>query len=161
MPSKKCDNTSVGIITFVDGALLLIDRAKPPFGLAAPAGHVDDHGNPDDSQERRFGAAAREELQEETGLIVTKLMLIGKGVKENPCRREGGSWHYWQIYLAETEGEIRPSEEETKGYRLFTKEETKQLLAGGTFEMAHGEVSLEPVWQDWFMELKILNWFRP
>ena len=62
---KLCDNKSVGMIITRDENLLLIERRKPPFGFAPPAGHVDDKGS--------FENAAREEVQEEVGFIVTNI----------------------------------------------------------------------------------------
>ena len=83
---KKCDHKSVGILVMRDGKLLLIERKKPPFGFAPPAGHIDEHGG--------FEEAAINELKEEVGLDVLSLKLAAEGRKENPCRR-GSAWHYW------------------------------------------------------------------
>ena len=58
--TKKCDHTSVGMLVWKEDKLLLIERKKPPFGFALPAGHVDG----DDS----FEVAAKRELEEEVGL---------------------------------------------------------------------------------------------
>lgn len=58
--TKKCDNKSVGMLVWRDGSLLLIERRKPPFGFAPPAGHIDG----DDS----FEESAKRELKEEVGL---------------------------------------------------------------------------------------------
>lgn len=159
MAIASCDHTSVGIIVFRDGKLLIIDRKRPPLGLAAPAGHVDKHGNVDDPEETRFERAAIEELQEETGLVATSIVLIGDGRKDNPCRRPNGSWHYWKIYQAETTGDLRPSTEETRGSFWCTRLEMEDLLSGGSIQMAHGEAGLEPVWREWFRELNILDRF--
>jgi len=37
-----------------------------------------------------------------------------EGRKENPCRREGGSWHYWKLYKENAIGEVVRSKDETK-----------------------------------------------
>lgn len=37
---KICDHTSVGMFVWRGGKLLLIERAKFPFGFAVPAGHL-------------------------------------------------------------------------------------------------------------------------
>lgn len=66
---KTCDHTSAGILVFDQfERLLLIERRNPPFGFAPPAGHVDDHGS--------FEKAARDELEEETGLVAVELARV-------------------------------------------------------------------------------------
>lgn len=144
--SRVCDHTSVGILAFdQEGRLLLIDRKKGAPGLAPPAGHVDDHGTPED--------AARAELFEEVGLTAISLRLLKEGRKENPCRREGGSWHYWRVYSAHARGEIRVSLDETKGHYWITSEECERLVKADTLTVADGERGLEPVWREWLDEL--------
>ena len=153
---KECDHTSVGIHVWRDDKLLLIERKKFPFGFAPPAGHVDNRPS--------FEVATKEELEEEVGLRVKNLKLIFEGRKDNPCRREGGTWHYWKIYNAEVEGEIQRSLEETKQAGWYSKEEigglanrTEQYLAGKTSEDEwQKSPGLEPVWYEWMKELKII-----
>jgi ADP-ribose pyrophosphatase YjhB (NUDIX family) len=158
MAVQPCDHTSVGILVFQEEKLLLIDRKRPPLGLAAPAGHVDKHGDADDPEEKQFEDAARAELEEEAGLRVISLKLIGEGRKENPCRRPEGTWHYWRIYLAEAEGELKPSTEETRGHVWCSKREMEELLSGESIMISSGKLGgLERVWLDWFTELDILR----
>lgn len=154
--SKICDHTSVGMIVEKDGKTLLIERAKFPKGFACPAGHVDE----DDSYEN----SAKRELKEEVGLDATKITLITEKRKENPCRREDGSWHYWKIYKVEVEGELNRSLDETKKAGWYTKDEIKKL-GERTEEYLNGKISedewnenpgLEPVWFEWFKELEII-----
>jgi len=58
-----CDNKSVGVIVQNDGGdILLLHRARFPFGMAPPAGHIDDHGSPEQ--------AAVTEVFEEVGLTL-------------------------------------------------------------------------------------------
>lgn len=159
MPVKTCDHTSVGVLVFRDGTLLLIDRKRPPFGLAAPAGHVDSHGDSDATEHTRFQQTAKDELQEETGLTATRLTLVAEGRKENACRRIDGSWHFWRIYEADTVGELAPSTDETNGAFWCTREQMKDLLEGKAIQMPYGEVALESVWKEWFEELDILPRF--
>lgn len=66
--SKLCDNKSVGMIVWRNDKLLLIERKKPPFGFAPPAGHVDD--------DKSFEVAAKRELKEEVGLDTDNLELL-------------------------------------------------------------------------------------
>lgn len=154
--TKICDNKSVGMIIKRGGKLLLIERKKPPFGFAPPAGHVDGKGS--------FDNAAKEEVAEEVGLTSKNITLLTEGRKENPCRREGGAWHYWKIYQVEADGEINRSEDETKQAGWFSDEQIK-TLAKRTEKFLAGNISpeewqkspgIEPVWCDWFRELGIL-----
>lgn len=153
---KKCDHTSVGIHVWQDDRLLLIERRKFPFGFAPPAGHVDESPS--------FEAAAKKELEEKVGLQVKSLKLIHEGRKDNPCRREKGTWHYWKIYNVEAEGETQRSLEETKQAGWYSRKEIESL-AKRTEEYLFGEISedewrkspgLEPVWYKWMKELKII-----
>ena len=99
--------------------LLLIERAKFPFGFALPAGHVDD--------DKSYEESAIRELREEVGLFATDLELILEGRKENHCRRDDGTWHYWKIYKIIVDGDINRSKEETKQVGWYTKDQIKNL----------------------------------
>jgi len=154
--TKKCDNKSVGMLVWRDGTLLLIERRKPPFGFAPPAGHVDGDNSFEESAER--------ELKEEVGLEAQNIKLLIEGRKENPCRREGGNWHYWKIYQVEASGEIKRSEDETK-QAIFYKKNDLLLLANKTEKYLDGSIEqddwekspgLEPIWYKWLKELKII-----
>jgi ADP-ribose pyrophosphatase YjhB (NUDIX family) len=134
---KTCDHTSVGMCVWKDGKLLLIERKKFPPGFAVPAGHVD--GDAD------FEAAARRELKEEVGLDAGELELMYEARHENPCRREGGTWHYWKIYNVEVTGDVKRSEEETKQAGWYSVEEIKAM-----------EDKLEPIMRELFKKIKIL-----
>ena len=154
--SKECDHKSVGILVWQNDKILLIKRKKPPFGFAPPAGHVDD--------DISFENAAKRELQEEVGLTTKSIELLIEGRKDNPCRRNGGNWHYWKIYKAVTSGEIKRSEEETKQAKFVNKdlllklvEKTERYIrkeiSNGEWERMPG---LELVWHNWLKELKII-----
>lgn len=154
--AKACDHTSVGMIVWRNDSLLLIERAKFPFGFAAPAGHIDG--------DKSFEDAAIRELKEEVGLEVKGLKLLREGRKENHCRRDDGLWHHWKIFEINAAGEISRSLDETKEARWYTKDEVKKL-AERTERYARKEISLEewnqnpglePVWYEWFKELKII-----
>ncbi len=154
--SKICDHKSVGMLVWQNEKLLLIERKKPPFGLAPPAGHVDSDSS--------YKEAAKRELKEEVGLDMQDIMLLIEGRKENFCRRKNGNWHYWKIYKIEAMGEIKRSEEETKQVNFYTKEEIN-VMVNKTKKYLQGEISednwekspgLEPVWYEWLKELKII-----
>lgn len=153
---KICDHTSVGMLVWEKGKLLLIERKKFPFGFAPPAGHVDGDASYEES--------AKRELAEEVGLKSLSLEMLAEGRKENACRREGGSWHYWKIYRVKTEGEIQRSLDETKQAKWLSVDEIK-LLSQRTEKYLAGDISekewqdnpgIEVVWCDWFKELKII-----
>ncbi len=139
-----------------EGKILLIERAKFPKGFACPAGHVD--GDPD------FETCAKRELKEEVGLEATDLELLIEKRKENPCRREDGTWHYWKVYKAEAKGEIQRSLDETKKAGWYSKDEIR-TLGDRTEAYLSGKISeedwdknpgLEPIWFEWFKELQII-----
>lgn len=138
--SKACDHKSVGIFVWRQGKLLLIERARPPYGFAVPAGHVD--------QDASYESAARRELKEETGLEATSLKLLIDGRKDNPCRRDGGTWHYWKLYSAEAIGEMARSIDETKSAIWASKDEVQKLA---------DDSKLEPVMAEWFKQLNIIK----
>ena len=151
-----CDHTSVGMIVYKDDKILLIERRKKPFGFAPPAGHIDGDST--------FEESAIRELKEEVGLIATKLELLIEGRKENHCRREDGTWHYWKIYRVEAINDIERSKDETKQVNWFSKDQIIKLVER-TREYLQGKISdeewennpgLEPVWLEWLEELKII-----
>jgi ADP-ribose pyrophosphatase YjhB (NUDIX family) len=154
--SKICDHTSVGMLVWEEDSLLLIERAQYPFGFAIPAGHVDGDASYEESAIR--------ELQEEVGLEAKELNLLVEERKENPCRREDGTWHYWKIFDVTTSGSLDRSLDETKQVGWYTKEQVRDL-GSRTEKYTAGEISeeewekspgLEPIMYEWFKELRIL-----
>jgi ADP-ribose pyrophosphatase YjhB (NUDIX family) len=158
MPSAlpPCDHTSVGILVHREGRLLLLERQRPPFGLAPPAGHVDARPS--------FEAAAISELFEEVGLTATAVSLVAEGRRNNPCRRPDGHWHYWRIYTAQTIGEAMPNRAEAKRLMWCSVEQLAELAArtnnfcAGKIGEADwiSEPGLEPIWRDWLLELQYI-----
>lgn len=119
---------SAGALIVQDGQILLMDRKKPPFGLAGPAGHVDTGETPDQAVVR--------ELEEETGLTVTnKHLLIEEFVSWNTCSY-GIEGHHWFLYYCEVAGEPRRDDKEAK---------TLDWHALASLDMT----KLEPVWSYW------------
>lgn len=152
-----CDHTSVGILVYRGQSLLLIERKKYPYGFAPPSGHVD--------QRTTFEKAAESELYEEVGLIPTSLQLVAQGRRDNPCRRPGGTWHFWRIYRAETQGQPHPNAMEVKNL-VWSDHRKLETLALRAHHFRCGLISdtewsdqpgLELVWLDWFEELGILD----
>lgn len=142
-----CNNTSVGILVVRDGCLLLIERAKWPYGFAPPAGHVDDGES--------YEQAAYRELAEEAGLAATGMrLLLPMRRIGNRCRRPGGIHHHWQVYAAAASGEPVRSPVETRSVRWADRDGLKALAdrTHSYLSRAATEVEwqrapgLEPVW---------------
>ena len=156
MSQKVCDHTSVGMLVWKEEKLLLIERGQIPWGFSVPAGHVDG--------DTTFEESARRELLEEVGLTADVLKLEIEGRKENMCRRQGGTWHYWKLYTVQASGKLEQSREEVKHVRWYSKEEinalakrTEQYLDGTiTEEEWQREPGLVPVMHEWFQALKII-----
>lgn len=119
MSDKSCDHTSVGMIVSRGDEVLLIERRKQPYGFAAPAGHVDD--------DVTYEVAAERELMEEVGLQANSLKLMLEKDVNNPCRRKDGDWHHWKVYEVSAEGNVRPSEQETKQFCWVSPEKLENL----------------------------------
>lgn len=155
--SKICDNLSVGVIIRDNsGNIALLKRAKFPVGISPVAGHVDDHGSPEQ--------AAKDETSEEMGLTVLdlkKTKIYGRLVN-NVCRREGGDHHTWYVYETTVEDTVlRPSEDETKGASWYDQNQL-QAFADRTKAYHEGKISeaeweenpgLEDVWVSFLSEL--------
>lgn len=121
-------HVSVGALVVQGDQILLMDRRKTPFGLAGPAGHVDEG-------EESEPAIIRE-VQEETGLtIVKKHLIIEEFVPWNTCSK-GVEGHRWLLYGCEVEGVLEPSHAEAKSL--------------GWYAIADLDMNkLEPVWKYW------------
>lgn len=151
---KVCDNTSVGVIIQNEAReVLLMNRARFPFGLAAPAGHIDTHGSPEQT--------ATAEVYEEVGLYIPLSgleKLIDARKVDNKCRRKGGDHHIWTVFSARNiSGHIVASKDETKGAGWYAPE-VLQVLADRTRQSTGKETHvgaqvLELIWLDFFTEL--------
>ncbi len=126
---------SAGAVIRRGDKLLLIDRVKPPFGLAGPAGHVDEGEDPE--------AAIRREVQEETGLTVTGAkLLFDEFVDWNECSK-GVTGHHWYVYECQTKGDIKLADAEASGFDWYGAEDLR-------------DIELEPVWEYWFEKMELL-----
>lgn len=169
-----CDRTSVGIIARdVLGRILLVERKKFPFGWAPPSGHCDGHSYP---------VACFKRFEEETGLRVVgapKPLIPKNPRKYFKCQR-GGQYHDWQIFNVNWRGSLIPDVTEINGVSWYTVDDIKHLakktleylrkmkLAESGEEQSWvkgiqdsiedgwlADPGLEPVWCEFFQELKI------
>ena len=148
-PPKYCDHTSVGVLIYNDNdELLLIERGTFPFGLAAPAGHVDEHAS--------YEEAAIAEAKEEVGLDIQDVRLVAEGRRDNPCRRVNGTWHYWKIYEARATGTVQLSSREAKRAEWCSVSRLVELGMISSERAKASSGSLERVWLDWLLELRVL-----
>lgn len=156
--AKECDNTSVGVIVRdPESRFALLERKKFPIGFAPPAGHIDEHGSPEQ--------AAVDEVGEEVGITLSLdglRKVIDSRRVNNRCRREGGDHHVWTVYEASVDAQdMQPSEDETKGAKWYTQDEV-QSLADRTRSYQAGQIpeeewaahpGLEEIWVDFLSEL--------
>lgn len=126
---------SVGAVIERYGKFLLIDRAKPPFGFAGLAGHVDTSEEPEDALIR--------EVKEESSLeVISTELLCAEFVEWNECSR-GVKGHFWYLYRCEVAGEVQIDSREEKSIGWVATSDIKNL-------------QLEPVWEYWFKKLGII-----
>ena len=136
---KDCDHRSVGVvIRNQQGRVLLIERGREPWGWACVSGHVDEDA---DKEGVHWDAAARREVQEEVGLKLKHVWEVAQGRKKNVCRRNGGDWHYWVIFEAESDGEITIEPSEVKRY-VWADSVTLQVLNERTKAWLSGQISM-------------------
>ena len=168
MADKICDHESAGILVKKDGAILIIERKKFPAGFALPAGHCDGDS---------FHDTAARELREETGIEAEKLEHLFSEELPNPCRRQGGTHHQWQVFSAKIwSGVVKRSPDETKSAEWAGKERLSGLaertaafakkhhLATSDLTALTAALSSDPEWQSlpglepvWFDFLKRLG----
>lgn len=89
--AKTCDNKSAGQIIFNDQDLLMIERKNYPQAYALPAGHLDGD---------LFDDATARETKEEVGITILQNQQAWRGTLTNPCKRENGTYHEWEIFRA-------------------------------------------------------------
>lgn len=120
---------SIGAVIKKENKILLIDRKLPPPGYAGIAGHVDEKETPLEALSR--------ELKEETNLdlVSHKLLFKKRIVAPEECvfkeRR-----HKWYVYECVCKGDIKPSKEEVKSAKFFTKKHIKKLYKKKKLEYA-------------------------
>jgi ADP-ribose pyrophosphatase YjhB (NUDIX family) len=154
---EPCNNTSVGMVIRKGNEVLLIERKKPPYGFAAPAGHVENG--------EEYELAAKRELSEEVGIKAETINLVAEGKRENKCRRPGGSWHYWKVYeVTADDDSVTEKSDEVRQSGWYSREEISKLaqktekyldkkISENDWEHSPG---LEPIWYEWFKLLNII-----
>ena len=149
-----CDHQSVGVILSHGEKVALINRANFPYGIAAPAGHIDNHGSPLE--------AAVAEVYEEIGLLIPPkdlTMAFYQRRMDNECRR-GGEFHYWTVFFGSVEKHWRlhPSRRETLGANWFSRREMQEI-ADRTHREADWRMPDDHVFEDvWLQFLVELNY---
>jgi len=117
---KICDNTSVGQIVRKGDEIALIKRENYPQAIALPAGHCD--GDP-------FVKAAAKESLEEVGIAIVRNKLVWEGRILNSCKREGGTFHDWQVFEAEEwSGELKSGSDAREAF-WATPEKLRQFVS--------------------------------
>lgn len=161
---KRCDNTSVGVlIADAEGRHLMFRRATFPVGVAPVAGHVDEHGTPEQ--------AARAEVCEELGLAVVSLAPVASMWRGNVCRRHPGplgAGHEWHLFRAEVTGVLAPDAREARDPAWYGPDEV-QALTDRTVAYAYDLTTtdefadspgIEPVWVAFLAGLGVV-WASP
>ncbi|TQE37429.1 NUDIX hydrolase [Streptomyces ipomoeae] len=157
--ADHCDHTSVGVLIPSPDGLLVFERTTPPAGIAPVAGHVDQHGSPEE--------APLAEVAEEVGLTVTHLHLLLATRRPNRCRRRptGPVGHRWWVFEAQASGPLRPSPREVRAprwihpaqlqpYALRTTAYAQGHLSRQAFEQEPG---LAPVWVRFLNDLQLVT----
>ena len=121
-----CDNKSVGVIIKKDDTFAVIKRRNYPVAYAFVAGHLDGD---------TFEDAAKKEALEEVRISVEELSLKLDEQFPNPCKRDGGDGHHWQVFEAvKWSGELQSGSDAKEAFWV-TPEELR-ALADVTFAHA-------------------------
>ena len=134
----RAAHVSVGAILVNEkGQVLMMDRAKFPFGWACPAGHMDE-------EDESPALAVKREVNEESGINISKypvFEVFSEYVEWNMCDRKFPG-HYWHVFLVQVKGdEYVPAKSEVKEMKWVPRDEI-------------GKLNLEKVWKHWFEKLK-------
>lgn len=135
--AKLCDNTSVGQIIRGGEKIVVITRKNYPEAYALPAGHVD--GDPN------FTDAMIREIKEEAGLLVEENKSVFRESIDNPCKREGGSHHLWEVFEAlRWSGELKAGSD-AKEARWFSSADLKRIAERTEYFIKKYGISYEQV----------------
>lgn len=150
--AKICDNESTGIVIKDGDKFVAIKRINFPISIAFPAGH-NDGDTPEDT--------ARKEMSEEVSLDADELSHLLKDEKlQNGCKREGGTWHNWNVFEAvKWSGKLKAASDAKEAFPV-SKEELESLskrtlsvldelgISLEELDRATSEVVKYPRWED-------------
>ena len=127
---------SVGAVIRRDGKFLLLDRMKPPFGFAGPAGHVLGDEDPVEALKR--------EVEREVGLkVVDQNLLFDEEVERSWCSQDITA-HHWYLFDCTVSGAVIPSSLDAKSIGWFSKEEIQDM-------------KIEFMWQYWLGKMGVIQ----
>lgn len=137
------------------GTYLMFERVKPPYGIAPPCGHVDEHGN--------FFQAMVDETREEANVDIEDWDdLVHEEWRDNMCRRQPSGPRYGHTVMIKkvcVSGIPRPAPKESKNLRWYSVSELRELTARTVF-YANGYISdedfrldpgIEPFWVEYLV----------
>lgn len=125
------------IIRDNQGRILVIERAGYPQAIALPAGHVD--------KDENFREAAVRETKEEVGIEILDQAIAFQAKIDNPCQREKGTHHLWQVYTAtDWKGQAKAGSD-VKSCYWITIEELKKIANRTEYFMEKYNIPYEKV----------------
>ena len=114
-------------------SIAVIFRKNYPEAYAMPAGHVDGD-NP-------WSIAAKREAKEEVGMDVTQERQVFKGDIDNPCKRENGAHHNWEVSEAISwTGDLKSGDDAKAAY-WKTYEEIRDLAKRTEYFMSKYKIT--------------------
>lgn len=136
--AKECNNTSVGQIIRDGENIVMIERANYPEAYALPAGHVDE-------EDLSFADAISREVAEEVGLSIEENNLVLKEDIDNPCKREEGSHHAWEVYEALRWSGTLKAGSDAKRARWFSPDGLKKAAERTEYFMKKNDIPYDRV----------------
>ena len=122
------------IIEYGDQGLILIERAKPPYGWALPGGFVE-YGE-------TLEAAAVREAREETGLEV---ILAGQFHAYSDPGRDPRQHTITTVFVAEARGTPQAADD-ARNLKIFRPEHLPQILAFDHARILADYLQVRPEW---------------
>lgn len=99
---------SVGILVInTENKILFFERTIFPYGFTIPAGHLGASEKPEEAIIR--------ELEEETGINITKVTLFKEEEIINDRCRRGADIHFWHLFLAKLDGPVEIKTDKNEG----------------------------------------------
>jgi len=136
--TKKCDNKSVGVIIRRGDKFVMIKRKNFPVAYAFVAGHLDGD---------LFEKAAVKEAKEEGNIEILSLDKKFEGKFHNPCKREGGLWHKWQVFETNKwQGELQSGSDAKEAF-WASREDLRRLAERTIYFSVKLETQIEDLSQ--------------